>query len=239
MNTRHQTIAAEGGSFDAYWTAPGARPAPGVVVAQEIFGVNAFVRSVADRLAADGYLAAAPDLFWRQQPGIELDSSREADRARAISLNQQLDQGKAIADCDATAQRLRSDGACTGNVGVVGYCLGGRLAYLLATRTGIAAAVGYYGVGIDNLLDEASSIRCPVLLHIAGNDHLCPPAAQETIIATLRQRAPSAIVHVYPGAGHGFAREGGQNYVAAAAELANRRTHEFFAQHLRLLPAKS
>lgn len=230
MSNREDTIEArDGGQFKTYRAAPARLPAAGILVVQEIFGVNAVVRAVADQQAADGWLAAAPDLFWRQQPGVELDSSKQADRDRAMALNQGLDQ-----DCEATVDRLRADPECTGKVGVIGHCLGGRVAYLLAARSNVEAAVGYYGVGLQNLLDEASAIRRPLLLHIAQADHLCPPEAQQVIVDILRQRAPSAVVHVYPGVGHGFARKGGQNYDFAAAELADRRTRDFLAQHLSL-----
>lgn len=225
-------IARRGEGFSAYWADATERPAKGgMLVIQEIFGLTAFVTGSVDELSARGYTAAAPDLFWRAAPQVVLDPGRDEDRARAMQLNEGLDEDLAIADCDALVEELRRV-AGDRKVGAVGYCLGGRLAYLLAARTNIDAAVGYYGVAIDARLDEAVNIRAPLLLHIAGDDHLCPPPVQRTIVETLRESAPQAVVHVYEGAGHGFARVGSPAYHADAARLANQRTIEFIAKHV-------
>lgn len=231
--SKYKEIDAGEGNFSAYWTDPqGRKPDAGMVVIQEIFGLTPFIAGVVDDFASGGFSAAAPDLFWHQEPAVVLNPDDEADRARAMQLNAGLDEGKAIDDCAATVEALRRSLAGARKVGCIGYCLGGRLAYLLAARTDIDAAVGYYGVAIDQRLDEAVNIRRPLLLHIAGDDHICLPDAQRTIVEALRERAPSAVVHVYEGAKHGFARVGSPNYNAAAAELADRRTRAFFEEHL-------
>jgi carboxymethylenebutenolidase len=220
----------DGGEFSAYLALPSGGRGPGLVVLQEIFGVNANMRAVCDWFAARGFLAICPDLFWRMEPGLEL--SPERDHERAMALLGKLDQSKAVDDAAAAMEYLRVHPACTGRVGVVGYCLGGRLAYLIAARHNPDAAVGYYGVMIENALDEAKAVSCPLMLHIAERDKYCPPAAREQIIAAL----PQANIHVYPNARHAFARRGGMHYDAPAAELADLRTIEFFLRTLVVKP---
>jgi carboxymethylenebutenolidase len=235
MSGRDVTVrAADGGRFGAYLAEPPARPAPGIIVLQEIFGVNAYVRGVVDHLAAGGFLAIAPDLFWRQEPNVKLDGSIAADRDRAMALFKGLDERLAVEDGAAAVRFLRELApACTGNIGVVGYCLGGKLAYLIAARCEIDAAVSYYGVSIQAALDEASRIRAPVLLHIAGADHLCPPQVQAQIIDSLAPYHDRIQIHVHPGAGHGFARTGGATYDPVAAGHADTLTAAFLERHLR------
>jgi carboxymethylenebutenolidase len=220
----------DGGEFDAYVSLPASGYGPGVVVLQEIFGVNDFLRSVADWYAAHGFVALVPDLFWRIQPGIELTDKGD-DWKKAIQLYQQLDAAKAVEDSAAALNYLRQHPACSGRAGAVGFCLGGKLAYLLSTRFKPGCAVGYYGVGIERELDEAKNLTTPLLLHIAGRDHNCPPEAQAKIASALRQNA-SAKIYVYADREHAFARAGGEHYNAPDAELANLRSLEFFVTHL-------
>jgi len=228
--------ASDGGSFSAYVARPAAAKAPGVVVPgvvviQEIFGVNANIREIADGLAAAGYLAIAPDLFWRQEPGIQLTDQSEGEWKRAFELYQGFDVDKGVGDIAATIATLRADPGHNGKVGAVGYCLGGFLAYLTATRTDADAAVGYYGVAIETKLDEAKAIRGQLMLHVAAKDQFVPPPAQEAIKAGLAGNA-HATVHVYEAQDHAFARPGGQHYDKAAADLANSRTLDFFKTRL-------
>jgi carboxymethylenebutenolidase len=223
--------AADGGSFSGYLATPKSGKGPGILVIQEIFGVNQVMRDITDGFAAQGYVALCPDLFWRQEPGIQLTDKTEAEWARAFQLYQGFDEAKGADDLKATLAHLRALPACTGNAGSVGYCLGGKLAYLMATRSDADCNVGYYGVGIDKALDEASKITRPLMLHIAEKDQFCPPEAQAQIKATLGKN-PKVTIHSYPGLGHAFARPGGEHYDKAAAETANKRTAEFFKQHL-------
>lgn len=203
----------------------------GVVVLQEIFGVNANMRAVADDFAARGYDAIVPDLFWRQEPGVQLNPASEEDRARATELMKGLDQGLAVEDALAAARHLRTLEGATGKVGAVGYCLGGKLAYLLAARPGIDGAVSYYGVAIQGALELAGALKAPLLLHIAAEDHLCPPEAQAAIHETLGSRGDVTIMD-YPGVGHAFARRGGGTYNEAAATRADGATEAFLTKAL-------
>jgi carboxymethylenebutenolidase len=223
--------AADGGSFSGYLATPKSGKGPGILVIQEIFGVNKVMRDIADGFAAQGYAALCPDLFWRQEPGIQITDKTEAEWARAFQLYQGFDEAKGVDDLKATLAHLRALPACTGKVGAVGYCLGGKLAYLMATRSDAECSVGYYGVGIDKALGEAGKIARPLMLHIAEQDQFCPPEAQQAIKAALG-RNPNVTIHSYPGVDHAFARSGGEHYDKAAAESANKRTAEFFKQHL-------
>jgi carboxymethylenebutenolidase len=223
--------AADGGSFSGYLATPKSGKGPGILVIQEIFGVNKVMRDIADGFAAQGYAALCPDLFWRQEPGIQITDKTEAEWARAFQLYQGFDEAKGVDDLKATLAHLRTLPACTGKVGAVGYCLGGKLAYLMATRSDAECSVGYYGVGIDKALGEAGKIARPLMLHIAEQDQFCPPEAQQAIKAALG-RNPNVTIHSYPGVDHAFARSGGEHYDKAAAESANKRAAEFFKQHL-------
>jgi NADPH:quinone reductase len=227
------TIKGPDGSFACYRALPKSGKGPGIVVIQEIFGVNGWVRGVADAFAAEGYVAYAPDLFWRQAPGIQLTDKTEQEWAKAFELYKGFDETKGVEDLRATIAALRADPACTGKVGAVGFCLGGKLAYLVATRTDIDASVGYYGVGIENALGEAASIKRPLLLHVAELDKFCPPEAQQKIAAALGAH-PLVKIKTYAGRDHAFARDGGQHYHEKSARKAGRRTRDFFAKHLGL-----
>ncbi|MEJ7138128.1 dienelactone hydrolase family protein [Amphibiibacter pelophylacis] len=220
------------GTFSGYLALPPGGTGPGLVMAQEIFGVNFNMRELADTFAQLGYVVAVPDLFWRIQPGIELGYTPE-DWKKAFEYFQALDQGKAVEDIQATLTALRAHPAVAGGkAGVVGYCLGGKLAYLAACRTDSDVSVGYYGVGIEAALDEAANIRQPVLLHIAEKDGFCPPEAREAIVKAFAGHA-QVTTQVYPGVDHAFARPAGEHYDAAAATLANQRTADALAQHLK------
>jgi len=223
--------AADGGSFSGYLATPKSGKGPGILVIQEIFGVNTVMRDIADGFAAQGYAALCPDLFWRQEPGIQITDQTKEEWARAFQLYQGFDEAKGVDDLKATLAHLRKLPACTGKVGAVGYCLGGKLAYLMAARSDAECSVGYYGVGIDKALDEAGKIARPLMLHIAEQDEYCPPAAQQAIKAALGKNA-RVTIHSYPGVDHAFARNGGEHYDKAAAESANKRTADFFKQHL-------
>lgn len=225
------TIHSADGEFSAYLATPARRPAPGVLVIQEIFGVNAVMRGICDDLAADGFLALCPDLFWRLEPGLELTDKTESDRQKAFELYGRFDVDKGVEDIQSALDILREHPACTRKVGAVGYCLGGLLAYLTATRTDCDAAVGYYGVDIKSYLDEASRIRRPLMLHIAENDEFVSAEEQKAVRDALSP-LPHVVLHSYPGTGHAFARAGGAHFDAAAAALANDRTAKFFKEHL-------
>jgi carboxymethylenebutenolidase len=217
------TIEGPDGSFGAYLAVPDTTPAPGLVVAQEIFGVNQVMRDICDWLAGEGFVACCPDIFWRIEPGIQLTDQSEAEWARAFELFGLFDVDKGIEDLKAALAQLRGRSECNGKAGSIGYCLGGKLAFLMATRSDADANVSYYGVGLDELLGEAGNIATPTLLHVASKDQFVPPEAQAAVKAGLAGH-PQVTLHVYDGQDHAFARVGGEHYDRAAAELANGRS---------------
>ena len=217
------TIDGPDGSFGAYLAVPASTPAPGLVVAQEIFGVNQVMRDICDWLAGEGYAACCPDIFWRIEPGIQITDQTEAEWQRAFELFGLFDVDKGVEDLKTTLAHLRGRPECSGKVGSIGYCLGGKLSFLMATRTDADCNVSYYGVGLDELLGEAGNISKPLLMHVASQDQFVPPEAQDKIKAGLADHSQVAL-HVYDGQDHAFARVGGEHYDAAAAELANGRS---------------
>ena len=231
MSGERLTIKTPDGAFSAYVARPAAEKAPAVVVIQEIFGVNAVMREVADWLAGEGYLAICPDLFWRIEPGIDITDKSKAEWDRAFELFGLFDAEKGVKDIAATIDAIRADPGCSGKVGAVGYCLGGKMAYLTATRTDADACVSYYGVGLDALTGEAARIKKPLLMHIAGEDGFVPKEAQATIHAALDGN-PLITLHDYPGRDHAFARHGGEHYDGGDADKANARTLAFFKGNL-------
>ncbi|WP_416907332.1 MAG: dienelactone hydrolase family protein [Polymorphobacter sp.] len=215
------------GGFDAY--AAGPTPArAGVIVIQEIFGINPGIQQMVDRWGALGYRAVAPDLFWRLEPGVSLDADTPDDLQRAFDLYGRFDVDLGITDIAATIKALR-DAGCE-KVGVVGYCLGALLAYLTACRADSDASVGYYGVGIDGRLEEADAIAQPLMLHIATEDGFVSKEAQAAVHARLNAH-PRCTLHDY-AADHAFARAIGSSRVPDLAELADRRTAAFFRDNL-------
>jgi len=223
--------AADGGRFNAYLARPATGSGPGILVIQEIFGVNAVMRQICDDLAAQGYVALCPDLFWRQEPGVDITDKSKAEWDKAFALFNGFNETAGVEDLIASLAALRDLPECTGRAGALGYCLGGRLAFLMATRSDADCAVSYYGVGLDKLLGEAAAITRPLMLHIAEKDRFVPPEAQAEIRARMAS-LPTVTVHVYPGLDHAFARVGGEHYDAAGAKLANDRTAAFLKTHL-------
>ena len=218
------------GTFAAYVARPATTPKAAIVVIQEIFGVNPGIRQKCDKLAAEGYLAVAPDLFWRLEPGIELDPDIEAEFQAALGHMGNFDQDTGIKDIQATLDYIREKEGIS-KVGCVGYCLGGRLAFMSAARTDVDASVGYYGVGIDGLLGEKHAIANPVMLHIPTADGFVDAATQAAMHAGLDDH-PKAVLHDYEGLDHGFATEVGKRRDEDAANIADGRTSAFFTKHL-------
>jgi len=219
-----QLAAKDGsGSFRGYLAVPASGHGPGLVIAQEIFGVNKTMRDVADYYAEEGYVALVPDLFWRQQPDVELGYS-EADWQQAFEFYGGFDEAKGMEDIQAALDVLRDrPEVVERQAGVLGFCLGGKLAYLAACRTEADVSVGYYGVGIDAALEEAKNIRKPLLLHVAELDKFCPPEARERIVQALKGH-PKVALHVYPGVDHAFARAGGDHFHKPSALMAHERS---------------
>jgi carboxymethylenebutenolidase len=220
-----------GQEFGGYCAMPPGGNGPSLIVIQEIFGVNAYMRQLCDDYAAKGYIAVCPDLFWRQEPNVQLTDKTKEEWDRAFALMNGFDIEAGVRDLFSTLAHIRQMKGCSGKIGAVGYCLGGKLAFLMATRSDVDAAVSYYGVQLDKYYDEVSDIRMPTMLHIAEQDKFMTPDVR-TKLLRITGRNPEIITHVYPGADHAFARTGGEHYNKEAADLANSRTDAFFAEHL-------
>jgi carboxymethylenebutenolidase len=217
------------GAFKAYAARPDGTPKGAVVVVQEIFGVNRVMRGKTDWLAREGFLAVCPDLFWRIKPGIDLTDQTDAEWQEAFGYMNQLDKNASVKDVAATLAWAREQGA--GMAGVMGYCMGGYIAFLAACRTDTDATVAYHGGGIHTALGEAGAIKKPLMLHNPMKDSFIPVEALNTIRETLKSN-PFVTVHEYAEQDHAFTREGGKHYDADATKLADERTIAFFRQHL-------
>ena len=226
------TIEGRDGAFGAYIARPKTLPAPAVVVLHEVFGVNTDIRKHCDELAAQGFVAVAPDLFWRQEPGVDLSVTSEPDWQHGLRLNQAYDRDAGAKDVKDTANAVAKLPECTGRVAVMGYCLGGLMTFLTAARYGVDAGVAYHGGDTEKYLGEVGSLNAPLLMHLAEEDEFISKSAQAEIKAALDSK-PNATVYSYPGQRHAFSRNNGAHYNAAAAALANGRTSEFLHQQLR------
>ncbi|MHA6332388.1 dienelactone hydrolase family protein [Qipengyuania sp. CAU 1752] len=230
--TSSVTIASstDGQSFMAYVARPSGEPKAAVVVIQEIFGVNSGIRRKCDLLAEQGYLAVAPDLFWRLEPGIQLDPDIEPEFQQALDYMGKFNADGGVRDIQSTIHWARGE---TGGkrVGAVGYCLGGKLAYMTAARTDVDASVGYYAVGVPDMLGEAKAIANPLMLHIPTADGFVDAKAQKAMHEGLDSH-PKVTLHDYAGLDHGFATQFGKRRDEDGAQLADSRTDEFFEEHL-------
>ncbi|WCT75495.1 dienelactone hydrolase family protein [Sphingomonas naphthae] len=218
------------GRFAAYLAEPEGAPRGAIIVHQEIFGVNPGIRAKCDYWASLGYLSIAPDMFWRFAPGYDVDPDQPEQMAEAFEVRKKFNPNKGVEDLEATI-RVAREKSGGGKVGVVGYCLGGRMAYLSATRTDAAACVGYYGAGIDGLLEEAHAIANPLMLHFAEKDHFIPAETVAKIRAVLDPNQ-HVTIHEYAGVDHGFATTSGSRRDETAAQAADARTEAFFAAHI-------
>ncbi len=230
-----QIPAHDGGGFSAYIAIPKGLEdgkAPVVILIQEIFGVNKEMRDKCDALAEQGYIAVCPDLFWRIEPNIQLVDSVPEQLERAFQLFGEFNIAEGIEDLKSVLSFMRVHELSNGKVGCIGYCLGGKLAYMMSTCSDIDASVGYYGVMIDTMLDQAKNITKPLMLHIAENDEFVSRESQEKIKEALRDH-PHVTIHSYAGQDHAFARGNGMHYNEEAATLANGRTAEFLEKALR------
>jgi carboxymethylenebutenolidase len=227
------TIEGRDGAFNAYIARPKTLPAPAVVVLHEVFGVNADIRKTCDELAEQGFVAVAPDLFWRQEPGVDLSITSEPDWQHGLRLYQAYDRDAGARDIKDTVEAVREFPECNGKVGVLGYCLGGLMVFLTAVRChGVDAAVAYHGGDTEKYLGEVNGLNAPLLMHLAEEDEFISKAARAEIKAALAKR-PNATLYSYPGQNHAFSRHGGAHYNAEAAALAHERTYDFLNQQLR------
>jgi carboxymethylenebutenolidase len=230
--TNRINIEGRDDTFNAYIARPKTLPAPAVVVLQELFGVNADIRKTCDELAEQGFVAVAPDLFWRQEPGVDLSVTSEADWQHGLRLYQAYDRDAGVSDIKDTLGAVSKLPDCTGKIAVQGYCLGALMTFLTAVRCHIDAAVAYHGADTEKYLGEVNHLSAPLLMHLGEEDEFISKAAQAEIKAALASK-PNATVYSYPGQRHAFARHSGTHYNAAAAALANGRTSEFLHQQLR------
>lgn len=231
-NTPTSWIIVHGpqGDFDAYLALPPGPRGPGLVLFQEIFGVNAYIRECADMLAKDGFVVLAPDVFWRRQRRVDLGYGSD-DVRQGIAFKKAMQASDTQHDIVASVQALRSRPEVQGlKVGACGFCLGGRMAFEAAAWAGVDAAVAYYGGGIQDELDLLGQISCPLMFHYGGHDPSIPAAAVERVTQAVADT--SARVHVYPGAGHAFASWARESFHPASAALAHARTLEFLATRL-------
>jgi carboxymethylenebutenolidase len=223
------SITTPDGTFSAYVARPAQQPAPAIVVLQEIFGVNPDMRQTADELAALGFIAICPDLFWRQAPNVQLSDKTDWDQAGKLYAGYDRSQG--VDDIVATLNTARTLPGATGKVGVMGFCLGGLMTFLTTARSDVDAAVCYYGGETDKYLSEVPNVKAPLIMHIGEEDEYISKDATKAIKEATRENAQIE-VFTYPGCSHAFARHRGTKYDGAAATLANGRTASFFAKHL-------
>lgn len=232
MANRIEIQATDGsGNFSAYVARPESGSGPVIIALQEIFGVNIGMRQICDDLAKDGYIAICPDLFWRMKPGVDITDKTKEEWDEAFGYFQNFDHDKGMEDIAATVMVAKHFGG-SGKVGAVGYCLGGMLAYKTSAMTDVDASVAYYGVGLDTLLDLKDKITTPLLMHIAQEDGFVDKDAQTRIKEGFADN-PNITMHSYPNVDHAFARPDGVNWNKNAAELANKRTSDFFAETLK------
>jgi carboxymethylenebutenolidase len=230
------TVQGQDGTFAAYIARPKTSPAPAVIVLQELFGVNADIRKHCDELAEQGFLAVAPDLFWRQEPGVDLTVTSEADWQHGLRLYSAYDRDAGVKDVKDTIDAVRNLPECNGKVGLLGYCLGALMVFMTAVRNdGIDAAVWYHGGDTEKYLGEVDGLQAPLLMHLAEEDEFISKAAQAEIKAALAKK-PHTTVYSYAGQNHAFSRHNGAHYNAAAAALANGRTSQFLHQHIWIQP---
>lgn len=217
--------------FGGYLSLPQEQRGPLLLVLQEIFGVNDNIQSVCDEFAQEGYVAFAPDLFWRQRPGIRLEPRAPGAMEQALGLLDRFSDDEAMDDLRRSIAFLKARYACEGDVGAVGYCLGGRIAYLALLHTEVRVAASYYGVGLEQVIGQALPPGKKALLHVAGQDTYCPPAAQRVLVEAGRA-SPAVRVHLYPECHHAFARQGGDHFEAVSASNAYDRTIVFLKSHI-------
>lgn len=221
-----QLTAADGHEFRAYTMAPDSpQPAPVLILLHEIFGINDYMRTMAQEFADAGYLVVVPDLFARQEKDVEL-AYTGTDFEHAIKLRDGLDFTAVLEDISAAVSWGHRTGRGTGSVGSLGYCLGGGLSFLASAKLDLDCAISYYGVGVQERIAAAPKIENPILFHFAENDHYCPPEARQLIEASFTD-TQEAEFHVYPGTGHAFATYGRNSYDPSAKDLAWDRTLAF------------
>jgi carboxymethylenebutenolidase len=235
MSESVQIEAVGGGRFAAYLAVPDQPRSPGLILIHYICGVNRMMRQIADGFAREGFLTIVPDLFWRQKPGVQLNNDpahpSQEETALALKLNSDFNDEAGIEDLKVCLRWLRADDRCTGRAGVLGYCLGGRMAYLMAARSDADVCVGYYGVDIKRHLEESNQVRQQLMLHFASNDEHCLADERNRIYAALEHK-PNVKLWTYDGARHQFALSGSRTFDKDAAVQADQRSIAFLNKWL-------
>ncbi|MGH7062372.1 MAG: dienelactone hydrolase family protein, partial [Stellaceae bacterium] len=219
---RIEIAAADGRDFSGWLALPEAGNGPGLVLLHTASGLDRHMRDLAELYAEEGYVTLCPDLYWRIEPGLDL-AQDEAGRQKMLALYEKFDRAAALPDIAQTVSALRARPECTGKIGVVGFCLGGGLAWHAAALSGVDCAVAYYGVGIDTALDLARRIAGPMVLHFAQSDDYVPAASVVRVEEALAGR-PDIQIYTYPGARHGFNRPDGGDWDKPSANLAHSRS---------------
>lgn len=232
MKTQTITVPLRDGTMGAYLAVPDKTPVGAIIAIMEIWGVNDTMRHHAHEFAEAGYVCLVPDLFWRQEPGVELSDKNPAHIPKAFDLYYDFDYDLGVRDMEDTMAFLRTHPAGNGRVGAVGYCLGGKLCYLMCCRTEIDCAVAYYGTYIEHRIKEAPNLHKPFLLHMAMNDKWVQPEVNDLVERRLGKN-PLVTIEKYPGAAHAFARLGGIPYSKPEADKALGISVDFFGKYLR------
>jgi carboxymethylenebutenolidase len=231
MRTRDLRVRLRDGEMGAHVAFPERTPAGAIIAIMEIWGVNDTMRRHAQEFAEAGFVCLVPDLFWRQEPGVELYDKNPEDVRKAFDLYYDFDYDLGVRDMEDTAAFLEGMKECSGKVGVVGYCLGGKLCYLMCCRTDIDCAVAYYGTYIEHRIREAKNLHRPFMLHMAMKDRWVQAEVNELLERRLAPN-PLVTIHKYPGADHAFARHGGKTYSKPEADRALALSIDFFRKHL-------
>jgi len=229
---QYRNVEIDGEALSVYIELPASLPAPVVVVLHEVFGVNNDMRTSCQELANRGFIAIAPDLFWRQEPGLDLSHWTPGEWEKGLALYNAYDRDLGASDIDRVVQFSKSIEESTGKVAVMGYCLGGLMTYLVSARFGVDASVAYYPGSAEQYLAQAKSVTNPMLVHLAEEDEFISKDAQTQINKAFSLN-PNITVFSYAGCSHAFARHTGTHYDASAAELANGRTWQFLAASLK------
>jgi carboxymethylenebutenolidase len=231
MRTRDIRVRLRDGEMGAHVAFPERAPAGAIIAIMEIWGVNDTMRRHAQEFAEAGFVCLVPDLFWRQEPGVELYDRNPEDVKKAFDLYYDFDYDLGVRDMEDTAAHLKGMAECSGKVGSVGYCLGGKLCYLMCCRTDIDCAVAYYGTYIEHNIREAKNLHRPFMLHMAMKDRWVQAEVNELLERRLSPN-PLVTIHKYPGADHAFARHGGRTYSKPEADRALALSTDFFRKHL-------
>lgn len=224
-------IASSDGSFDAYLARPTGKAVPVIVVLHEVFGVNADLRATCDEIATAGFITICPELFWRQEPHVDLSVRSQKDWEKGLALYAEYDIDKGVRDIEATVASARALDGVSGRVGVMGFCLGGLLTFVAAARTRVDASVAFHGARTGEFLDEAADIDGPLQMHLAEDDEFMPKEEQRKITAALASDSRFEVFS-YAGCRHAFSRHGGSHFNPDAARLARTRTLDFFSRQL-------